>query len=928
MPTPRVYNLREIDRPSLNEDVGFKAIDTAIDLAFAERKDEARDYPFKTLMTMLNMPTESFAKRLIERITRFDLESLKIPRNFEEVCVGVETITTFVVSSVTACKTSAEALLSRLRDRLVSSQSAGNSNALRFTARHFLGCSDKILVRVYFAQLLEFTSTKKELVDLLEQEFARALIDVEFLATLKERKYIKGRSNGKDEDLSDDESEQGEHEVSPCVVTLTGRRQLELKVAWSRSSVKLARGISDLKVIQSNGSLQPTWSKPRVSLETILNALRFLETLSVGWKGGATQSAAISDECKLTNLPVLNMAMTATEAYDEYRNLSLKHEKGHVFGAPPLGRDSFRKLFTGICKIVKEKHALSYYFTGMLHVLTELTLMVQRMKDLWLIHHSPNGSSEDSSELDELGFSFDDMVLILKGAREHATYGLRTHIKLDNCDGVYMHCAQHAIGGTCTMMHSFSDNKCDACQNFTLLTHNVQRLMNAVANSLAREHRDAIQFRSTHKGGPVHEIRSMGSPILFCRKTLDLYHRHVVRGVVMNRAIAQAADSLAPGELIIIVDHKQKIQPISMNESSEDYYGKKGISLLGLLVRWRSVADQPLETRYIDIVSNLSKQDVHQVQQLLAACIPQVKQLVPTATTFTLVSDNGSAFSGADNIQFCFSRNQDKWDCDLVLKRWLYFEAQCGKTTLDTHFSFVNIALKRYAREVGAVRNHKDVFEGLKSGGGIANSIAIHALFNNTSEGDDEINDDSPAKLTQVRKIHDVHFNNHSVTTFHYAGVKTGMNELSNQKKVPFESRVAIAESFTCEKVFTARKTIAPSSQEVGVKVTRTAKTSPLDDRYVEACETFTSTPTHASVPVLQASSTAAETSAVVVGSKKKKAKVIDQDDALPSFGANWATADMRPRIEMSNTLTEVVTKMVSQRVIARVRSECLTDIC
>jgi len=46
--------------------------------------------------------------------------------------------------------------------------------------------------------------------------------------------------------------------------------------------------------------------------------------------------------------------------------------------------------------------------------------------------------------------------------------------------------------------------------------------MNVVANCLAREHNDESKLSSSTVGGPVHECQTMGSPITYCYRTLNL----------------------------------------------------------------------------------------------------------------------------------------------------------------------------------------------------------------------------------------------------------------------------------------------------------------------------------------------------------------------------------------------------------------------
>ena len=58
---------------------------------------------------------------------------------------------------------------------------------------------------------------------------------------------------------------------------------------------------------------------------------------------------------------------------------------------------------------------------------------------------------------------------------------------------------------------------------------------------------------------------------------------------------------------------------------------------------------------------------------------------------FTIQSDNASNFASQELIPFVFSMNTKLDDGrKIVFRRWIFTEAQTGKTRLDTHYSFLN----------------------------------------------------------------------------------------------------------------------------------------------------------------------------------------------------------------------------------------------
>jgi len=468
----RAYELRNVSHVNLNEDVLFQVHDAALSASEIEH-NMVSSRPFERLATLLSLDRSQLSNRIRDRVSLYDLDSLKSAFALQPVILGVETVVKHIVSMITSCSDSFTLIYSGLRDRWVSQKS--NNCSFTYFADAFMRTNDALMERYFFAILVQSISDRSILEELIREAEVKALATEVVLKNLKPRYYyVKpvSSSPAEDDDDADDnaDDERGEQEEESAAatvkVTLTVRDQLKKKSRWIRSRQKLARALADWERIEVGLSLEPKWNKPRVSLDTIMNGLKFLETLSVGWKGGATQSAAISDECKLANVPVLNVAMTAEAAWEAYLNTAKNDAQQYIWGAPRLGRDSFYTLYGGICKIITDKHALSYYYTGMLTACDDLKSMVKRILELWMAHHSPSADPVHCEEINELGFTPDSLLVVIDSVLEHAKYILRTHVRLDECDGNVMHCGKHATGGSCAVQHTTTVNICKPCQNF------------------------------------------------------------------------------------------------------------------------------------------------------------------------------------------------------------------------------------------------------------------------------------------------------------------------------------------------------------------------------------------------------------------------------------------------------------------------------
>jgi hypothetical protein len=919
-------------------------------------------------------PSVRLSSRVLKRQSLFSMGDLRNDRSSKEAVAFLRKTFEGVAAQAADSTEAGQLLLQRTVKDISSRAHLAEVSAITALADRYIRCSDPLRAREPLAMLLNATKARG-LFELLTDAKVRALGDVAFMEHAKPRFYyasrasaasvqvldgaqatsVAGGDDGDDGELmldaelaSLDELEHATTAVSSSSagvasatpssaasstttsstsakrvcrslkVEVSVPHQLELQIKRALSKARQVRALVDYEVLMKGIELSPIWSRPRVRVESLQNGMLFLESISLGWKGGVTHLAAVGD-CKVFDVPVLNMTIQKGEAWKKYLELSEQDERGYVYDSPRLGRESFNTLYDGISKLAEEKHALSYYFTDMLMAHQNLLAMLVRMEDLWKDHHDPGAHPETFEDFSALPFTFTSLKDAIQKNLAHAKYDLRAHLKLTDCDGDLLHCARFAVGGSCTNSANHCRGQCAECDNFTRLGAAVRMVMNAVANSLGREKpADGVYARDC-KTGPVGELLSMGSAITWCERIINLYQRHVVRGVV-TAAAAEEAAKVPYGSVLVNMDHKQKIEPQNFNESSEEYYGKKGLSLLGFMVRWRDTEDGPVRTHYVDAVSSNSKQDGTQVQVILTKVVRVIKELAPMAAKFTLLSDNGAAFTASAHMAFAVSQNSKRWDADIVLERWLFFEAQTGKTALDTHFAFVGMLVYRYARKVAAVRSHLDVFKALCDGDGIANSSALLIDFG-TGDDDKETPDATgvdAGKVTGVRKIHEIVFLEKSVKTAHYSGFPAGSQTvlIGAPSTLPTSTLV---ERFTSTKTGRAKPSTvrAPSAgPSIKVSASSTSKVRPHHVRtsevMVDFCTQSAGAPTTRLLPA-QIASTSTSTgsrAAPSSSSKKKKGKPL-VEDYVPTFNAGWADAENRTPLTMSGALDGALSDMV-----------------
>jgi hypothetical protein len=888
---------------SLSEKTLFAKVDAVIEEAVAEF-EESSSYRVSKLA---NSNGIELPKRLMERLGGYNLEQLDAKQNAEDICIIGSRLIDAAFNSICDNPVAAE----KAKRMLVSSFLAKGSETKRLIqdtlADIFIRSSDRVDSRMIFAAFGDID--EKDLTQFLNSAKDRALNDNSFMGNVKARSYVR-----KDPDTETSEK-----------IELSVSRQLDLKVSWAKSAVRKSQAQEDLRTLLQGVHLPTKYSKPRVGENSLVAALWFLYRNSLGWKGGATKGVVeISPNCIIQDVPYLNMALSQSEAWDKYSELS-QQNNGVIDGWSTIGRTTFFKLYDATSKLIEEKHSLSYFYTQCLEAFSFLGKVIARLRELYALHKQSDSSFE---EFQNLGYNFETLSRVKEQCISHMKYGLRCHIKVEACkDGNMLHCGCFGVGHPCGNNVSHVIGDCYECKDFLFYAAYVRELRKAIANGISRDHPEP---RNRPIDDALLEIQSMREPIDYVAKTINLYYRHVCRAVWQSNAVNEIVKNLKPGQVLVTFDHKQKIQPINYNESSEEYYGKKGMSLLGFFIRFRVSSNGPIHTRFIDVISLNSKQNAKQVQGIVKVVVPVIKEIVPQANDMILLSDNGPAFTSKDNMKVFWNFNQDQWGCNLTLSKWVYFESQCGKTALDTHFSFVGIRLNRYARLNGAVKVHSDIFKALVHDGGIQNTATMLVKFNGAHDDDaEEVEDDkdTDSNVQEVRKIHEIIFTEKGVTTFRFSGVNLGSASY-DWKETKETHNVEVVSKRLAGTISTpAEKPTANNAQPAGPSLGECRNAAPFDRLIATTILGFAVE--EREVVVLDLEKTSIVTQSVfsvvqeTVPTKAKKAKlqVSDNGDLSSAFHFHpaWAVSTMRQMPELPGVLVEVLRELVSHTPYSKV---------
>jgi hypothetical protein len=914
--------LRAIVQPNLNEDVLTSFVEEAA--AYHQREWDSPKNVVRNVAERIPVPLSA---RLAERVTAIDKSFLTTERGRNDVATFMEDAIVAIANAITVDDEVSAMVITLMLQRMSSSPS--KQTVVENMSDRFIRSVDALEQRQLFAQLCHALN-KRTMAAEVKLALLRALKDSKFIATRKGHYYGKTRtaddSSESDDDSEDSDGESGDKRTG-VKVYMSGADELKRLAGWTESNHRIQQAERDWVAMEKQMPLAENFSKCRVQPTSLHGALEFISDNSLGWTGGKTQRVTVRGE-DLGCQPYLNMALNVDQCWQAYQEAGRKNN-GVVNGSKVVGRDVFRDLFKSITTKITAKHALSYYFTDTLERLAWIGSIKDRLRVIYELLNLKSTSLAFREELVALDYDFDDLDALHKSITTHVKYGIRQCIVTseENCDGNSLHCGRYAVGAACAKTHTLKET-CKTCLNFVGYARMIHRFANAVSNCLARELESrasavtatdadkAAEAAARNPGGFVHEMKSMMPTIVACNETFNLYHKHVVRGVWQSKAYRKLLDELPVGTLVTIIDHKQKIEPQSFNESSEKYFGKKGISLLGLVVIWREVTGGPLRHHYIDTVVSKNKQDAFQVQTVLESVLARVSELVPEASKVVIVSDNGAALSNKQNLQYAWSRNRNKWGTPLTVVRWLFFESQCGKTILDTHFSFVGIMIRNFARCVRAVSNHKDVFDACTYQG-IDGTTTVLLDFDREDINGADDDEKNTVTITGIRKTHDVVFHADSIDLHdHSEAPVTSTVKFSTKDVLPIRPFTILDHSKKeSSRPRISATTNAPLASATVVPAAPKPSTAPPLVQLIRSeIESFTKT--------ARSTSAAEETlyvdpASFTVGTDPKKAKTTASDDIKDSefrvqYERKWSAASSRTTLPLAPDLEKRLVEMVS----------------
>ena len=504
-----------------------------------------------------------------------------------------------------------------------------------------------------------------------------------------------------------------------------------------------------------------------------------------------------------SSMPVLERGgKSKSVLFEKYKNKRENH----------LGRDTFVGLVDLLSRKSKIYTGLSTYFVDVKHMTNEFSLMMKRIAIF-------TNTIEESSEFNNFSKQLETMVEFLR--YDYCTY----HI--DSNDDTY-HCSKYALGEKCHHAHFITIQSCLQCHEIFVFFPDTVRV--GIVTLLEGLKRDDKQEH-------IDEISNMVDSLPIFHRELLTFAAHKVREKHQTRFIRDSIMDLKndPAHALIALDHKQKTLPQKFREGQVEYFGKKGLSLLGCMVLYYDETVQDVQTNFIDMAMSISDQDVRQVQCSLPFLLEEMKARFPFINTISLLSDNAPTFSSTEHMSFLYELNQAANLKRLpIVKRWTYSEAQTGKSQLDVHFSYLNILFRNYVLDNNDLVGPMDLFKACMHNGGVTNSGCIFIQANKPQPTPRK-----PVIKMGITSVHDVLYFDDHICIRHFS--ELGEGETIAKEQLQFEQQIYFTTTYPRWVSTKAGTNLVSNVSSVKVEKTRltqtitanenTKKTTPLGQK-------------------------------------------------------------------------------------------------
>ena len=173
------------------------------------------------------------------------------------------------------------------------------------------------------------------------------------------------------------------------------------------------------------------------------------------------------------------------------------------------------------------------------------------------------------------------------------------------------------------------------------------------------------------------EVATMMAAVPNLLDTITNYASHRLRSNVQFSAIEKNLQSMKidPSIIYMVPDHKKNVFQMRYWDGKVDYFGKKGMSLLGIVeIRWkvdREISGFEYPFVYYSI-KGYSGRDHVQVAAVMKLALDTVKYYHPATKKVIIQSNNASGFASQELIPFVFNIQTSLDDGKMLFRAYGY----------------------------------------------------------------------------------------------------------------------------------------------------------------------------------------------------------------------------------------------------------------
>lgn len=230
----------------------------------------------------------------------------------------------------------------------------------------------------------------------------------------------------------------------------------------------------------------------------------------------------------------------------------------------------------------------------------------------------------------------------------------------------------------------------------------------------------------------------------------------------------------------VVTDFKMKYTPTRYRETSQQHFGKRGMSWNGFMVLYHPSAECNLrytvdndsnefEHFYIDAISvGDATQDYYMVLSGFEMLISEITKHLPHVKKIIIQSDNARCYqSGA----LLYGIAQINRHSTVQIIRFIHTETQDGKCSIDAHFAIAMAHILRYVAMGNNCVTPSQVVAALHANGGVQNTTAHLYLVDRDAMNEIESLHASEIQIfKKYPRCNDVEFTSSEVRMHDYSG--------------------------------------------------------------------------------------------------------------------------------------------------------------